>query len=116
MQSIPSIIVLMLVQPSLEPCVIIIFKLTIEIINTINPAKSNFLVEDEVITFVSGVPFIKNIERNSAKTMENTKIQRQPIEEAIAPPTKEQSPVPPQEPIPQKLTLFAAVHPYSKIL
>ena len=103
MQSIPSIIVLMLVQPSLEPCVIIIFKLTIEIINTINPAKSNFLVEDEAITFVSGVPFIKNIE-NSEKTMENTKIQRQPIEEAIAPPTKEQSPVPPQEPIAQKLS------------
>ena len=58
MQSIPSIKVLMLVQPNFEPCVIIIFKLTIEMINIINPAKSNFLVEDEATTFVSGVPFI----------------------------------------------------------
>ena len=52
---------------------------------------------------LSGVPRSKN-SAASATAMEKTKIQRQPNPVAIAPPTNEHSPLPPQEPMTQKLT------------
>ena len=52
---------------------------------------------------LSGVPRSKN-SAASATAMEKTKIQRQPRPVAIAPPTNEHRPLPPHEPMTQKLT------------
>ncbi len=59
---------------------------------------------------LSGVPRSKN-SASRATAIEKTKIQRQPRPVAIAPPTKEQRPLPPHEPMTQKLTARCRARP-----
>src|SRR5690348_4292516 len=88
-------------HPRVEPWVMITLMATIAITNAVRPPKSKRERLGDSIR-LSGVPQISATLIN-ATTMENTNIQRQPREAAMAPPANEDTPPPPHEPMDQKL-------------
>ena len=91
-----------LLQP--HPCPLLInrFNSTSDAIRLNRPLISSFCCCAPALR-LSGVPRSSS-SATSATAMEKTKIQRQPRPVAMAPPTNEHSPLPPHEPITQKLT------------
>ena len=91
-----------LLQPQPWPLLINRFTSTSPAIRLSRPPTSSFCWLALALR-LSGVPR-SNASAARATAMEKTKIQRQPRPVAIAPPTKEHRPLPPHEPMTQKLT------------
>ena len=93
-------------NPRSDACVTITLTLNNVITNKIKPITSNFepllSVSVSGSFFVSGVCLIKKNE-SIDKAIEIIKIHCHPIVEAINPPNNEHIPLPPHEPIDQKL-------------
>jgi hypothetical protein len=89
----------MLVHPNFEPRVTTKFKASRETTSINKPLISKD-EEPDCSILLSGTSLMRNIARR-AKIIEKIKIHLQPIYVAIAPPAKEQTPEPPQEPMDQ---------------
>ena len=103
-----------LLQPQPWPLLINRFTSTSATIRLSRPPTSS-LCWLALALRLSGVPRSKN-SASRATAIEKTKIQRQPSPVAIAPPTKEQRPLPPHEPMTQKLTARCRARPSYQVL